>query len=318
MARLEVPVQISSSVRPLRIAYLIEDGSHAKLVFDEIFAEAHARWGGRNTLLVPVVDGGIAQAYWNWLVWYDPDLIYTYTSLSDTTVVDIHRQIQPYALTRHELFPGHQVGPGSFHPRLPVQGLSSQSVIPSLRMRQGIGSKRIGKLINVFHRWQDDGLVGDNFGSDSASFGRFPIPDPIMDLAAPLNIGPANWREMNFREPGKVLTNVIDLFDQAATDGTIASMSELAGMLYKYPVATDHSWNGALNLVVGDGFAERLTFWNARLLVDSYKSDALTSFRIPASCVGNETLLQAIGKYIGRWNWNSPSGQGGLGYSISR
>ena len=62
-----------SRPRPLRVAFLIEDGEHASLTLDGVFADCYDRWGGRFSLIAPCVNSRIAPSYWPWLEAYDPD-----------------------------------------------------------------------------------------------------------------------------------------------------------------------------------------------------------------------------------------------------
>jgi hypothetical protein len=63
--------------RPLRVAFLIEDGEHASLTLDGVFADCYNRWGGRFSLIAPCLNGRIAPGYWPWLEAYDPDIVYS-------------------------------------------------------------------------------------------------------------------------------------------------------------------------------------------------------------------------------------------------
>ena len=72
--------------RPLRVAFLIEDGEHSSLALDGIFADCYSRWGGRFSLIAPCVNGRIAPSYWPWLEAYDPDIVYSYVPLTKADV----------------------------------------------------------------------------------------------------------------------------------------------------------------------------------------------------------------------------------------
>lgn len=49
--------------RPIRVAFLVEDGEHSQLMLDGIFADCYARWGGRFSLVVPCKDGRVVPEY---------------------------------------------------------------------------------------------------------------------------------------------------------------------------------------------------------------------------------------------------------------
>lgn len=73
--------------RPLRVAFLIEDGEHSSLALDGVFADCYNRWGGRFSLIAPCIDGQITQSYWPWLEAYDPDIVYSYVPINRADVL---------------------------------------------------------------------------------------------------------------------------------------------------------------------------------------------------------------------------------------
>jgi hypothetical protein len=89
--------------RPLRVAFLIEDGEHASLALDGVFADCYNRWGGRFSLIVPCHNGRIVPSYWPWLEAYDPDIVYSYLSLSRADVLEVHERLSPAQYASHEL-----------------------------------------------------------------------------------------------------------------------------------------------------------------------------------------------------------------------
>jgi hypothetical protein len=63
-----------SRARPVRVAYFVEDGEHADITLDAIFARSFGYWGGRFALIVPCEKGAPRLAYEAWLEKYDPEL----------------------------------------------------------------------------------------------------------------------------------------------------------------------------------------------------------------------------------------------------
>ena len=45
--------------RPIRVAFLVQDGEHAQIALDGIFADCYYHWGGRFSLIVPCREGRI-------------------------------------------------------------------------------------------------------------------------------------------------------------------------------------------------------------------------------------------------------------------
>jgi len=152
--------------RPLRVAFLIENGIHANLALDGIFADCYGRWGGRFSLIVPCLDGHIAASYWPWLEAYDPDIVYSYVPLSKDDVLEVHERLSPFQYAYHEL--GHE-------PRLDVFGfkpsydfrhylryLSSSSWLDTA---QGLVMMRQLKLSTVGILNNRRGFLTDNLGT---------------------------------------------------------------------------------------------------------------------------------------------------------
>ena len=88
--------------RPLRVAFLIEDGEHAHVALDGLFADCYSRWGGRFSLIAPCLNGQIVPSYWPWLEAFDADIIYSYVPLSTATVLDVHERLSPANYIFHQ------------------------------------------------------------------------------------------------------------------------------------------------------------------------------------------------------------------------
>jgi len=77
---LEKSIEVSARSRPIKVAYLVpfEETDRAHLILDAVFCEAHTRWGGTKTLILPV-DADVTQVehFYNWLAFFDPDFVKT-------------------------------------------------------------------------------------------------------------------------------------------------------------------------------------------------------------------------------------------------
>ena len=69
-------------------------------------------------------------------------------------------------------------------------------------------------------------------------------------------------------------------------------------------------WSGTFNLVVGDSFADRLLFWNARLFIPSWLDYDLCCLRITPEQVEDGEFLRTLVTLINRRN-NVNAGSGG-------
>lgn len=71
--------KIRAVPRPVRVAYLIEDGPDAHRWLDKIFSSCLGRHGGRQSLVVPVENAVIPSRYADWLRALDPDVVFAVT-----------------------------------------------------------------------------------------------------------------------------------------------------------------------------------------------------------------------------------------------
>lgn len=152
--------------RPLRIAFLLEDGEHADLTLDGIFADCYDRWGGRFSLIVPCINGRIASGYWPWLETYDPDIVYSYVPLSKADILEVHERLSPSQYMFHKLNRELRLDVFGFKPSYNFSPLSSVSTIFKLaryspRPEEGAPVK----IIDSWHTEKPSRFLTDNFGT---------------------------------------------------------------------------------------------------------------------------------------------------------
>ncbi len=61
-------------------------------------------------------------------------------------------------------------------------------------------------------------------------------------------------------------------------------------------------WSGAFNLVVGDTFADRILFWNARLLIPPWLDNKLCCLRVGSDQLADQGFLAVVGDMLKRRN----------------
>ncbi len=117
--------------RPIRVGYLVEDGEHAGVMLDAIFAECHTRWGGRYSLVVPCEHGAPLPAYMPWLEAYDPDIIYAFNELDEAAIAKLHELLGPAFLLKHEPYDDRERDRRYFRPELPLEWILDAEVAGS-------------------------------------------------------------------------------------------------------------------------------------------------------------------------------------------
>ena len=71
-------------------------------LLDAVFADCYARWGGRDTLLLPAESGTIDERYWTWARAIDPDVVYSYVPYDAELLAQINRDLMPSAVEQHQ------------------------------------------------------------------------------------------------------------------------------------------------------------------------------------------------------------------------
>lgn len=141
--------QVASRSRPIRIAYLVDLSEKSHRVLDAIFHSAKRYGGGRFSLVVPCESGEIRDSYREWLRVFDPDIIYSYVDLSESSRLGVHEQAYPAYLVRHRTFSDEEEGDHfSYGPSLPFEPLNTSTVVPILSRRSDFGGDRTLRVIN--------------------------------------------------------------------------------------------------------------------------------------------------------------------------
>src|SRR5271166_1841693 len=162
----------SARPRPIRIAFLVEDGDHSDLVLDGIFADCYSRWGGRFSLIAPCVGGRISPVYWPWLEAFDPDLVYSFVPLSRQDVLEVHERLYPGRYIFHTRPGPPRLDLFGFKPDYNFAPLSSLSII--FRLARYSPSSGPGAPIAIIDKWFGEAptrFLTDNFGTYVTSQG---------------------------------------------------------------------------------------------------------------------------------------------------
>lgn len=308
-------LQCWTKPRPLRVAFLVQDGEHAHLALDGIFADCHSRWGGRFSLIVPCIDNRITPAYWPWLEAYDPDIVFSYVGLSREDILEIHERIGPSQYMRHN--------PGRSEPRLDVHGfkpeyrfkpLSSLSTIfQQARYGGGLGPSASLKMIDVYSSERATRFFTDNFGTYVNSMGSGMVPNDalsVMSLRTVLRDEIFSDRRHGVPRDIDRIPDELTAFSEFATRK--ATSLSLSSILFasKLELRDHHRWSGSFNLVVGDTFSDRILYWNARLLLPAWLDTDLNCLRIERSQLDSPDFLATLISFINNRN-HVNSGSGG-------
>jgi len=164
------PFGVESRPRPHRLAFLIDFEACPPELLDTLFETNYGLWGGRFNPIIPVRKGEIDESFWSLLKCVDPDLVYTYTSLTQSTIDRLDKEIVPWRIEAH---PAHLVRPDlppHFSPNASEGLMKSRQVLPLLISQRLEFGSAAAVLLTYFHDWKSPlnkelvRLVTRNFG----------------------------------------------------------------------------------------------------------------------------------------------------------
>lgn len=299
--------KIRAFPRPIRIAYLLEDGDDSQNWLDAIFAECFGRHGGRQSLIVPVANGIIPERYRDWLQFLDPDVVIAVTYDNDVlmpALVDLLTDTPIFQCkrTREEV--------ESPAPRLQFEpaGLTALSWLPFLKANSGPLRSAPQWILDCYPTWADDGFINDNFGTLQGSLSPFPIHQQLGDFVRGLVLTPENPPQDRWHLPRTNAEEVRDgyeVVERMARDGRIVTLGHLSNLNCQ-PYRPDHQWTEAFCLVVGNSFEDRISCWNAGLLFDDAHIQVYKTLRVPATISTDEVKTNQIASFLKAFNYLGP------------
>jgi len=295
----------TATPRPMRVAYLVDPSNCPDELLDAIFAESYSRWGGRRSLIAPATEDGIDERYQEWMKYFDADVIYSFVSLNNAAIADMHEQYAPAYFNYHFK---RSVGHGKeekFLIELPLRGLESLSVLPAFRSRAWAGSGR-PKNVSVFNKFYDRSeskFIEENFGFLSKSFHNWSLAEAFPEIFTCITLAMADTIQDAYVQKNansKYETDENRLLETLGQKNWVLPLVNLSEMFTSFlDFGVQERYEG-MNIVVGDSVSDRLLFWNGHHRYPNGGFSEITSLRIPKSHLEDFDFLKHIFEIVRR------------------
>lgn len=292
------PFRVESRARPYRLAFLVDADTCPPDLIDTLFETNYGLWGGRFNPIVPVYKGEIAEPFWSLLKYTDPDLVYTYTQLAQSTINRMEREILPWHIEAH---PPHLLEP---HPKPHFVPWASERLVNSRQALPLVMSQRSRfiasippTLLTYFHDWKSPRneelvkLVTRNFGIiEERAFP--PVPEAWTRLQVQ-----NNWTPADLFHHLSITSNLILPFQASAAHAV-------------WPPRIDTAQEGYC-IIVGESTETWLYFWNRIFLIPDFLRLAWNTLCLSPTLLREQNFVAPLREFLKRHvhrSGNSPSG----------
>lgn len=286
-------ISVKHRVRPVRIAYIFQEEEHEKAheILDAIFEHCYSRWGGRRSLIVPIKNNTIDPRYIDWLEDSDPDVIFSYSELSEAVVNEIDKRVFP-ALFIHNK---EKDGPHGIDQRSGVTTVSSLSLLPESK---STNAEILPYLLCSFWRWKKERLITDSFGVAN-------YPQYANGLFTPITLVPEKLERYE-RIEGEQEKDVYGLFNRLSLNPGVLTLSQLSGKDSNTAKIGRTRWSNSLQMIVGSSIQDRLSFWNAIHLIEESRFFDLPALRIPEEYIEDQSFIEVFAQFLNKWSSRFP------------
>lgn len=305
------PCSVRSSPRQLRVAYLIDRDECSHTLLDVIFRESFGRWGGRRTLIVPAkTETGIDPVYIEWLLLFDADIIYSYIDLAPDVIADIHETYCPLYLKKHQIYGDRKHDDHTLFPKLPLNGVTSLSILPMVRERRGILDTNTRKILDKDFGFDATQFFTDNFGFVSHTyrndnFSNFPEIYTPLRLISQKNLDNPRHGKIGHSE---YITQELDALREVATKRNVFSMAGLSDCYAPYLEVGDYYEDSrCFNLVIGNTINDRLLYWNYHQRFNDLSFGEIADLIISPDSIENEEFAKLILEMVRVKCWRNNS-----------
>lgn len=290
------PFGVESRARHYRLAFLVDPDACPPELLDSLFEANYGLWGGRFNPIIPVHDGEIGEAFWSLLKYVDPDLIYTYTQLSQITIDRVDREIGPWRIEAHPRHLSEPTQPAHYPPSLSQELVKSRQVLPLLMSQSRFIAPSPITLLTYFTDWKTPinkdlvRLVARNFGIVYENAHPF-LPEEWPRLQIQNNSTPWDLFHCIAHTP-----NLLFPFQASAAHAIQPPRSDVGRDEYC--------------ILVGDSPETWLYFWNHIFLVRDFLRLGWNSLCLAPALLREDSFIGPLREFLrhhARRSGNSPS-----------
>jgi hypothetical protein len=290
------PFGVESRARHYRLAFFVDPEACPPELLDSLFEANYGLWGGRFNPIIPVHDGEIGEAFWSLLKCVDPDLIYTYTPLTQITIDRVDREIGPWRIETHPRHLSESIQPAHYPPALSQELVKSRQVLPLLMSQSRFIAPTPITLLTYFTDWKTPlnkdlvRLVARNFGI-------------VYENAYPFL--PEEWPRLQIQNNWTPW----DLFHCIAHTPNLLFPFQASAAHAMQPPRSDVG-RDEYCILVGDSAETWLYFWNHIFLVRDFLRLGWNSLCLAPALLREDSFIGPLREFLkhhARRSGNSPS-----------
>lgn len=278
------PYSIHIGHRPLRVAFLVDPVNGLSLI-DGIFSFNTDKWGGAFNPIVLTDGQSIDERSWDFLERYDPDIVYSFPSLSNELEYKLQMTLSPISIHTSN-------GRGIFMRE------DLAKIFPNQKNIEFLGRQffRHVTSLAVFGIKHDAPPVIREF--IERNFGEFSVFDIAPD-------GSESGIVLKLKCPQFVhrIGNIKDLADAlgdlATSSHGVVFSSKLCALSTSAPEPAEHlDTNANFRVTIGDTVQDLVFSWNSSLNTPQWQKRLFTHLWIPTVLAQNAELRESLSKFI--------------------
>jgi hypothetical protein len=276
------PYSILVRSRPRRVAFLVEDSQLSDDLLDAIYAFNLHHWGGRFNPIIRVSGDELSEPYQRLLEFADPDVVYSYGTLSHSLLAYLDRQIQPVRIECHRDLRTTD-GPPNYYPSIAREALSVDAIIANAdTLYRNPLSKPTLVIYDVARSWEHHRFILRNLGVSPLSW---KIPRRLDNLET-CRIDPSTPLPEILTQLGRCQRPIFPF--RLCTDFADIPQQE-------HPHQEVHCL-----VTVGDDPRNSLLTWNFVFFLSTWQRKHLTTLWLPATLANSREVLPCLREFLQR------------------